>query len=81
MCAVTKALSKRPYRYGADQIRQMSIRYYPPPPLSFVFQTADRASRAAVLPGGFLGQWSSCGERWIRADPGVEESAPAAEQS
>lgn len=66
-------------RGRAEQIRQVSIRCYPAPLVSFFFQTADRASRAALLHGGFVGQWSSCGERRIRADPGLEESASAAE--
>lgn len=78
VCAVTKALSKRPSRYS-EQMSQMSNRCY----LSLLssFQTNDRAGRAALLHGGFMGQRSSCGERRIGADPGLGESAPAAEQS
>lgn len=83
VCAVTKALSKRPYRFGgrAEQTPQRSIRCQPSPSLSFSFQAADRATGAAVLLGGFVGQRSSCGERRIRAGAGLEEPAAAAEQS
>lgn len=28
-----------------------------------------------------MGQWSSSGEGWIWADPGLEEAAPTTEQS
>lgn len=81
VCAVTRALAKRPLRYGATLNRSGKcpsdgtrlLHFF------FFFQTADRASRAAVLHGGFVGQWSSCGERRIRAGSGLEESAAAAE--
>lgn len=44
-------------------------------------QTADRASRAALLRGWFVGQRGSGGEGRLGADPGLEQADPAAEQS
>lgn len=45
------------------------------------FQTADGASRAAVLCGWFLGGRSPGGEGRLWAEPGVDEAGPTAEQS
>lgn len=45
------------------------------------FQTADGASRAALLCGWFVGQRGSGGEGRLGADPGLEQADPAAEQS
>lgn len=48
---------------------------------SMTFQTANRASRTAVLCGWLLGERSPGGEGRLGAEPGVDEADSAAEQS
>ncbi|XP_049915156.1 probable crossover junction endonuclease EME2 isoform X3 [Epinephelus moara] len=44
-------------------------------------ETANGASRAALLRGRFMGQRGSCRAGRLGADPGLEQADPAAEQS
>lgn len=87
VCAVTKALSKRPFKYARAKTLPSRISSPVKPVVGFKrkvrekdklewlpshikhpsLQTPDRASRAAVLCGRFVGQRCSGGERRLRA--------------
>lgn len=88
VCAVTKALSKRPFKYAPTVVVATLTEnqsFYIPFSLircpSMSSQTPDRTSRAALLRGRFVGQRGSGREGRLGADPGLEQTDPTAEQS